>query len=159
MSTDQTDPRITTQPPCAKLAASGGFLVGFFFLFFLDAPSHLYMRSCPSVRPSVRRSIRRSVPCYFRRHTRRILCRVSGLVSSLHQMSNDEKVASRKQGWYSSFFNLLVQLWPILSARRFFPIFNFEKCSLNYPAFSISSVDAFTKANILGKTIPAFPVL
>jgi len=28
---------------------------------FLDAPSHLYMRSCPSVRPSVRRSVRPSV--------------------------------------------------------------------------------------------------
>ena len=26
--------------------------------FFLDAPSHLYKRSCPSVRPSVRRSVR-----------------------------------------------------------------------------------------------------
>ena len=28
---------------------------------FLDAPSHLYMRSCPSVGPSVRPSVRRSV--------------------------------------------------------------------------------------------------
>ena len=25
---------------------------------FLDAPSHLYMRLCPSIRPSVRRSVR-----------------------------------------------------------------------------------------------------
>ena len=30
-----------------------------FCVFFLDAPSHLYKRSCPSVG--------RSVPCYFRR--------------------------------------------------------------------------------------------
>ena len=34
--------------------------------YFLDAPSHLYMRSCPSVRPSVRRSVGPYVPCYFR---------------------------------------------------------------------------------------------
>ena len=33
-----------------------------------------------SVRPSVRRSARPSVPCYFQTRTRRILCRVSGLV-------------------------------------------------------------------------------
>ena len=37
---------------------------------FLDATTHLYKRSCPSVRPSVRPSVglsvRRSVPCYFR---------------------------------------------------------------------------------------------
>ena len=48
---------------------------------FLDAPSHLYMRLCPSVRRSVRRSV---CPVLFSRvkrtHTRRILCRVSGLV-------------------------------------------------------------------------------
>ena len=35
------------------------------FVFFLDAPSHLYKRSCPFVRRSVRPSVRRSVPCYF----------------------------------------------------------------------------------------------
>ena len=42
---------------------------------FLDATTHLYKRSCPSVCPSVRRSVgpsvgpsvRRSVPCYFRK--------------------------------------------------------------------------------------------
>ena len=28
---------------------------------FLDATTHLYKRSCPSVRPSVRRSVHRSV--------------------------------------------------------------------------------------------------
>ena len=48
---------------------------------FLDATTHLYKRSCPSVRPSVRRSVRPSVPCYFQTCTRRILFRVSGLVS------------------------------------------------------------------------------
>ena len=30
----------------------------FLFFLFLDAPSHLYMRSCPSVGPSVRPSVR-----------------------------------------------------------------------------------------------------
>ena len=48
---------------------------------FLDAPSHLYMRSCPSVRRSVRPSVG---PALFSKvkstHTRRILCRVFGLV-------------------------------------------------------------------------------
>ena len=44
----------------------------------LDAPSHLYKRVCPSVRPSVGPS----VPRYFQTRTRRILCRVSGLVFS-----------------------------------------------------------------------------
>ena len=51
---------------------------------FLDAPSHLFKRMCPSVRPSARRSVgpsvRPSVPCHFQTRTRRILCRVSGLV-------------------------------------------------------------------------------
>ena len=36
---------------------------------FLDAPSHFYIRLCPSVRPSVRPY----VPCYFRRWKERIL--------------------------------------------------------------------------------------
>ena len=58
---------------------------------FLDAPSHLYKRLCPSVRqsirprsvrPSVRPSVRLSIPNYFRTRTRRILCRASGLVFS-----------------------------------------------------------------------------
>ena len=55
----------------------------FFFWFlplFLDAPSHLYKRVCPSVRSSVGPSVRPSVPCYFQTRTRRVLCRVSGLV-------------------------------------------------------------------------------
>ena len=34
---------------------------------FLDAPSHLYKRSCLSIGPSVRRSVGPSVPRYFRR--------------------------------------------------------------------------------------------
>ena len=42
-----------------------------FFMFtskeFLDAPSHLYMRSCLSVRLSVCSSVCPSVPCFFRR--------------------------------------------------------------------------------------------
>ena len=41
-------------------------------LTFLNAPSHLYKRVCPFVRPSV--------PSYFQTRTRRILCRVFGLV-------------------------------------------------------------------------------
>ena len=75
------------------------FLQLSFVLFkaYLDAPSHLYKRSCPSVGPSVRPSVRRSVGPSVRRsvrpsvrpvlfskvkstHTRRILCRVSDLV-------------------------------------------------------------------------------
>ena len=48
---------------------------------FLDAPSHLYKWVCPSVSPSLRLSI---CPMLFSKvkstHTRRILCRVSGLV-------------------------------------------------------------------------------
>ena len=43
---------------------------------FLDAPSNLYKRVCPSVR----RSVGPSVPRYFQTRTRCILCRVSGLV-------------------------------------------------------------------------------
>ena len=35
-------------------------------LIFLDAPSHLYMRLCPSVRPSVARSVSPS-PVIFKR--------------------------------------------------------------------------------------------
>ena len=44
---------------------------------FLDAPSHLCMRLCPSVRPSVCLVLFSKVK---RTHTRRNLCRVSGLV-------------------------------------------------------------------------------
>ena len=54
-----------------------------FLLFsFLDAPSHLYKRLCPSVRRSVRPSVRMSrvFSKVKRTHSRRILCRVSGLV-------------------------------------------------------------------------------
>ena len=41
-------------------------LLSIFLFTFLDAPSHLYKRVCPSVRPSVRRSVRRSVrPALF----------------------------------------------------------------------------------------------
>ena len=46
-------------------------------LRFLDATTHLYQRSCPSVgpsvRPSVHPSVRPYVPCYFRRWKVRIL--------------------------------------------------------------------------------------
>ena len=46
---------------------------------FLDAPSHLYTRVCPFVRPFIRPSVRRSgTP------SRRILCRVFGLVFFSH---------------------------------------------------------------------------
>ena len=48
---------------------------------FLDAPSYLYKRLCPYVGLSIRRSV---CPVLFlkvkKTHTRRILCRVSGLV-------------------------------------------------------------------------------
>ena len=48
---------------------------------FLDAPSHLYKRVCPSVRPSVCPYVR---PLTLRKmRVRRILCRVSGLVGEL----------------------------------------------------------------------------
>ena len=48
---------------------------------FLDAPSHLYKRSFPSVRRSVRRSVGPELFLKVKStHTRRILCRVSGLV-------------------------------------------------------------------------------
>ena len=43
---------------------------------FLDAPSHLYKRSCPSVGPSVDPALFSKVKST---HIRRILCRVSGL--------------------------------------------------------------------------------
>ena len=33
---------------------------------FLDATTHLYKRSCPSVYPSVPLSVGPSVPCYFK---------------------------------------------------------------------------------------------
>ena len=42
-------------------------------VFFLDAPSHLYKRLCPSVGPSVGASVGPYVPCYFRRREARIL--------------------------------------------------------------------------------------
>ena len=54
---------------------------------FLDACLHLYKRVCPSVGSSVRQSVRPSVLLsrviskVKNAHSRRILCRVSGLVS------------------------------------------------------------------------------
>ena len=58
------------------------------FSIFLDAPSLLYKKSCPSVGPSVGPSVR---PVLFSKvkstHTGRILCRVSGLVSSFSPSS------------------------------------------------------------------------
>ena len=42
---------------------------------FLDVPSHLYKRVCPSVRPSVRNA-------FFQMTARRILRRVFGLVDN-----------------------------------------------------------------------------
>ena len=57
---------------------------------FLDAPSHFYKRSCPSVRWSVGPSVG---PVLFSKmkktHTRRILCRVSGLVTSSIALCTD----------------------------------------------------------------------
>ena len=51
-------------------------IIRLFLLCFLDAPSHLFKRVCPSVR----RSVGPSVPRYFQTPARRIWCRVSGLV-------------------------------------------------------------------------------
>ena len=72
------DGRVRTPCPCH-------FLLFFFssFLLFRCAVASLY--EVVSVRPSVRRSVRRSVcPVLFSKvkstRTRRILCRVSGLV-------------------------------------------------------------------------------
>ena len=45
------------------------------FICFLDAPSHLYKRSCPSLR----RSVRPSVPCYFRTNMAIFRCAVASL--------------------------------------------------------------------------------
>ena len=74
-------------PPSFLPSTFSFYLIFFLPLFhpsslslFLDAPSHLYMRVCPSVRPSVGPSVGPSVPRYFQTRTRRILCRVSGLV-------------------------------------------------------------------------------
>ena len=69
---------------------------------FLDAPSHLYKRVCPSVGPSVRRSVRRMVrPQLFskvkRTHTRRILCRVSGLVPRGAKKNEKKKKKKEKE--------------------------------------------------------------
>ena len=52
-------------------------------LLLSEAPKRNSIRGFvrPSVRPSVRRSVGPYVPCYF--YTRRILCRVSGLVHLL----------------------------------------------------------------------------
>ena len=48
---------------------------------FLDAPSHLYKKSCPSVGPSVRPFVGTVLFSKVKStHTRRVLCRVSGLV-------------------------------------------------------------------------------
>ena len=47
---------------------------------FLDAPSHLQKRVCPSVRPYVRVSVRQHYEKCGISRARRILCRVSGLV-------------------------------------------------------------------------------
>ena len=53
-----------------------------FFRFFLVAPSHLYKRSCPSVRWSVGPSVCSVLFSKVKNtHTRRIFCRVSGLVT------------------------------------------------------------------------------
>ena len=57
------------------------------FLFFLDATTHLYKWSCPSVRPSVRPY----VPCYFRTTNMTVL---EGKKSSNDTMSDDEVIAS-----------------------------------------------------------------
>merc|ERR1711989_28160 len=55
---------------------------------FLDAPSHLFKRVCPSVRPSIRLSVHPSVHNAFSQITaRRILSRVLGL-GIFHSVKN-----------------------------------------------------------------------
>ena len=72
---------------------------------FLDATTHLYKRSFPSVGPSVRPSVRRSVPCYFRKA--KIMDfddeKSSYDVIDNSTMSDDEVVASYGPPW-SCFF-------------------------------------------------------
>ena len=68
------------------------FLLLFFFFFFsllfLDATTHLYQRSCPSVRPYV--------PCYFRTTNMAIFegKKLSNDIINNGIMSDDEVVAS-----------------------------------------------------------------
>ena len=71
---------------------------------FLDAPSHLYKKSCPSVRPLVRSSVRPYVrpsvcPVLFSKakstQTWRILCRVSGLVLRYFVSAGKLRLVSR----------------------------------------------------------------
>ena len=62
------------------------------------------MRGCvrPFVRWSVRRSVGPSVPSYFQTRTRRVLCRVSGLVCLLNVQYHDK--------------------WSVFSGKRIAPI-------------------------------------
>ena len=62
---------ITRSAECTSLEKWVYSYISFSHFQFLDAPSHLYKRVCPSVRPSVRRSVgpsgRRSVTPSLRR--------------------------------------------------------------------------------------------
>ena len=76
------------------------------------------------VRPSVRRSVRPSVPCYFQTRTRRILCRVSGLVLFKTYLIPV----------ITEFYNLIVALSTWLMPYQNFlkKIFSHSFCSLCY---------------------------
>ena len=79
---------------------------------FLDAPSHLYMRLCPSVRPSVRRS----VPCYFRRWKVRILGASCAVYPALF-LSQRNVILSQRVVFY--------QIESLTSVHFFFTFFGF----------------------------------
>ena len=77
-STPSLSPPLGLEIDDLKCHQNFDFLCGQPQIPFLDAPSHLYMRSCPSVGPSVGPALFSKVKST---HTRRILCRVSGFVS------------------------------------------------------------------------------
>ena len=64
--TDRPTDRVRYRVACTRLKT---YLTSFDVLF-LDATSHLYKRSCPSVRPSVRRSVMLSVTLSLFRSSR-----------------------------------------------------------------------------------------
>ena len=82
------------------------------------------------VRPSVRRSVGPSVPCYFQTPTRRILCRVSGLVYTLFRI-----VKSVFSGVPPTFFGVLSGFSGVLSGDSGdFLVFDIFFVSGDFPA-------------------------
>ena len=115
-----------------------------FLSLFLDAPSHLYKRLCPSVRPSVGPSVRRSVcPVLFlkvkRTHTRRILCRVSGLVVFIERGGSEVKTEEDPILSLSSFTVFFLLACPFFLVINGFAVF-WQRLSATYFPMKI---DAF----------------